>query len=445
MINTMADFFKDAPDGVDVASILRQYARLRDAYDIEHWQLPLPLWTKRPFDDDGARAWAKIGRLAGMEDDEKPICLYLHVPFCASKCGFCDSYSFRLANRVEQHVDAYVEMLCHELDSWSKAGWLGKRPVSTVHLGGGTPTFINTAAFSCLLSHIQSGFNITEETEWALESTVESLTPSMTEFLHSHGFRRLHVGVQCLEDNPRRLIGRRRTASEVLNCIQTHLGLGWVVSVDLICGLPGQTLQGWLADIQSLIDVGTDGFSLYELLIYPQNYQWAKKHGLTERQHLPNYCLFQAGAQRLSQYGFIKNIFNHWANKRDRNIYFTYPSRGEDLVAIGTIASGNLGAYHYRHHFYANYKKTENFDHLGLLGGLMETAIEQQIKPLGSAILSGSIPPDLSACFDQLKANDHNLLSWWLAHGLVERNQQGGYCLTDNGSWLAGNMIEELG
>jgi len=444
MNTPIEEFLRGAPAPVDARKISQQWLQLGQAYDVENWQLPLPLWAKRPFEDDGEQAWEKIDRYAEVCVAEKPICIYIHIPFCSSKCGFCDSYSFKLANKVDQHMDAYVDKLRQEIRLWGRIGLLAQRPVATVHLGGGTPSYLSQRSFTNLMAEIKSHFNVSEATEWALESTVESLTPDMQSFLHDQGFRRLHVGVQCLEEIPRQMIGRRKPAADVLNCIAWHLEKGWVVSVDLICGLPGQTLLGWLADIQTLMAVGTNGFSLYELLIYPQNFRWAEKHGLTERDHLSNFCLFQAGAAMLDAHGFTKNLFNHWADERDENIYFTHPTRGEDLVAFGTIANGNLGPYHYRHHFYKEYLKAVSEDFPGLQGGLLESPNEQQIKQLANAILSGWIPCHLTEQFEHFTINGNPILQYWVEHGLLTSKLSSGYALTDTGSWLAGNMIEEV-
>jgi len=275
-MDVLDSFFASVREQIDVDAIRLQWEALTPAYNVEQWKLPLPIWALRPLEHDGARAWQEIQWLSHHASTEKNLCIYMHIPFCTSKCGFCDSYSFKLGK--PSHAKQYVELLCYELQEWSNQASLACRPVSTVHLGGGTPTFLSEELLTKLVACCRSCFSTTEQTEWALESTVESLTPSMSSCLHELGFRRLHIGVQTLQPEVRAIIGRRRSPSEVLATIEKHLSLGWIVSVDLICGLPGQTLDGWLNDIKMLISVGTDGFSLYELLIYPQNRRWASDY-----------------------------------------------------------------------------------------------------------------------------------------------------------------------
>ncbi|MGD2253196.1 MAG: radical SAM protein, partial [Anaerolineales bacterium] len=410
-------------DEIGIDQIRRQWQALAPAYDLEQWQLPLPLWAQRPYEHDEIRAWEEIQQEASRSASEQSLSIYLHIPFCTSKCGFCDSYSFKLSANITAHVERYVDHLCHELKLWSSQGNLASRPISTVHMGGGTPTFLDEASLERLISCCRECFSVSDSTEWALESTAESLTPSMTSCLHDLGFRRLHVGVQSLQAEVRQAIGRRSPPSEALSAVEKHLGLGWIVSVDLICGLPGQTLQGWLEDIRSLLSIGTDGFSLYELLIYPQNRAWAQRYGLLERTHLPNYFLFQAGANMLAHRGYKKNLFNHWANERDQNIYFTYPTRGEDLIALGTIADGAIGEYHYRHHRYAPYLRSLQTGLPGLEGGLRENRVERNAKPCVTAILSNAIHADMLQDIQSFSGGDGEILERWKRHYLVRPDE----------------------
>jgi oxygen-independent coproporphyrinogen-3 oxidase len=264
--------------------------------------------------------------------------------------------------------------------------------------------------------------------------------------LHELGFRRLHIGVQSLEDPVRRHIGRRQSAASVLSKTAEVIEMGWVVSVDLLCGLPDQSLEGFLEGIRVLCEIGVHGFSLYELLIYPQNRKWAERFGLLDREHLGNYWMFQAGASYLKALGYIKNLFNHWADERDENLYFTFPSRSEDLLALGTIADGVFGDYHYRHPTYNRYRQRVSGVFPALEGGTRRNALENRLHPLTTAILAGSIPPTLAPAFElRLPGSGGTLLERWLDLDLLEEGAQDGHlCLTANGSWFAGNMISQL-
>lgn len=438
-------FFHHAPPGLDVDAIRAQWSALRSPYDVRQWVLPLPLWAKRPYDDSGAQAWGQLRQELTHAGDDKPFCLYLHTPFCASKCHFCDCYSFKLGAYQEQHIQRYVDQLCAELRLWSQQGNLHRRPVSTVHLGGGTPTFIGAAALEQVATCCRDCFAVSDATEWALESTVADLTPTMIRVMADLGFRRLHLGVQSLQPDIRAAIGRRRPSAAVLQRIADTLALGWVVSVDMVCGLPGQTLAGWVADLRTLLAAGVDGVSLYELLVYPQNQKWAAQQGLTQPdRHVTNYLLFQAGAALLAAHGFGKNLFNHWANGRDANVYFTFPTRHEDCLAVGTIGDGVFGQYHYRHGRYADYLRADMTQQPGLEGGLRRTAVENALQPLTTAVLAGTIPLTLRPALQHLTARGVTRQEQWQSAALITPGASGGFTLTPNGAWFAGNMLGDM-
>lgn len=429
----------------DQQNIYDEWKALKGAYDVNCWALPLPLWAQRGYDHSGLSAWEILQQELWSGDENRPMSVYIHVPFCSSKCGFCDSYSFALSAANIEEKEAYVDLLCSELDLWSRTGIVARRPVSTVHLGGGTPTFLGEKLFTRLVYHLLDNLNVNSETEWALESNITTLTPIMVDTLSELGFRRIHIGVQSLEDPVRKAIGRRQPASRAIAVISQLIQCGWIVSVDLICGLPGQTLAGVVEGIEALVDIGVNGYSLYELLIYPQNEKWAERHGLGQRDHLANYCMFQAGASTLEARGFRKNLFNHWADQVDRNIYFTFPLRGEDLLAMGCIADGVFGDYHYRHLSYPDYLLRCGEDFPGLLGGLRRSEIEKRVYSLVIAIQSGYITTAQAAEINGFSSKGgFPLFDHWLDHALIAPSLHDGYQLTTSGSWFAGNMISEI-
>jgi hypothetical protein len=86
--------------------------------------MPLPVWARRGLPDSGPKAWETLSREAGNRDGSKAVCIYVHIPFCAARCGFCDCYSFRLANHREEHIDAYLSHLRTEMEACTSAAGL---------------------------------------------------------------------------------------------------------------------------------------------------------------------------------------------------------------------------------------------------------------------------------------------------------------------------------
>jgi coproporphyrinogen III oxidase-like Fe-S oxidoreductase len=460
---TFDEFFQTVPPEVEVETIRQEWLALTQqggakdlaAYCLAERHLPLPVWARRPFTESGDEAWQTLREDVPTIDPQRAFCVYIHIPFCPERCHFCDCYSFRLASHRERHVDGYLELLAREMDLWSQLGTLARRPVSTVHLGGGTPTFLDPESFQHLVGDLRTRFaldqpvgsgqdpdarsNSSWATEWALESTASELSPQMLACLDSLGFTRLHVGVQSLQDEVRQRLNRRTTARTVLDIIEKAVERGWIVSVDLIYGLPGQTLNGLLNDIRALVAAGVNGFSLYELQLSSRNRKFAQRYGLVERDRQINYFLAQSAGRFLAALGYRKTLFNHFADDRDTNLYFTFPARGEDCLALGTIADGSFGDYHYRHPEYALYCKGVG-DVPGLQGGLRRTPLENYLQPLTIALLAGCVPPELFA--DPVS---RSLLSTWQGLRLLGSDPLGGDLhLTGNGSWLVGNMISQM-
>lgn len=441
-------FMRVVPPEVDLGEIRRQWRALAPPYDVHDWKMPLPIWAQGGNADSGDAAWRELQRDLETDDPDRhrPMCIYVHIPFCDSKCGFCDAYSFRLAPPQCDLMDRYVAALEQEMRAWARLEAVARRPVTTVHFGGGTPTFLGIERFSRVIATCSKHFRTTPATEWAVESTAAHLTPEMLDRLHDLGVRRLHVGVQTLEDGVRRHIGRRLPAAEVVARIEAAAARGWVVSADLLCGLPDETLEGFVDGIRRLLACGIHGFSLFELLVYPQNQRWAMRYGLLDQDHLSNYLMFQVGASYLEAAGFRKNLFNHWADERDRNLYFTFPTRGEDLLALGAIADGSFGDYHFRHPEYAPYVRQVSDAFPALENGLRANAFEQRLRPYSVALLAGELPLTLAARLDHdLPGEGASLLARWADRALVRAGESGGALgLTTNGTWFTGNMIDDV-
>jgi len=440
-------FFSTVAGQIDTQAVIENYLAVKDAYAVDKRKLPLPVWARRGLSDSGPQAWRTIQADVSHYQNENGYCIYLHIPFCKEKCVFCDCYSFRLANHSAAVIEKYLSALDLEMQAWNGLGVFQERRLSTVHLGGGTPTFLGMQYFPRLVKALRANFPPNAQTEWALESTSSELDEEMLALMDDLGFTRLHVGVQSLEDRARQSITRRETGANVLKKLEKAIGMGWVVSVDLICGLPHQTAQGWLDDLTRLAQIGVDGFSIYELQVTSRNRRFAQINGLLDADRTERYLYFQAAEQQLSQLGYHKSLFNHFARERDANLYFTFPERGEDCLALGTIADGILGDYHFRHPEYKQYLDTTTALFPGLQGGVRHTQFENLIRPLETALLSGKISQSgLIAVLGP--ASSAELLEHWKNAKMINEapapSSAGQFVLTANGSWFVGEMMDQV-
>lgn len=432
----VASFLAEMPSPSDQESIRQQWEAVRDHPALIERTMPRPLWAQRGFTESGGEAWQRLtNRLDGLA--HTPLSCYLHVPFCDRRCAFCDCYAQPLG-RARQGEAAYVQRLVTDITAWSRLPGIPARPVTTVHFGGGTPTALRPEYLAEIVGACCHHLNITPATEWALESTSSLLTASMLDTLCHLGFTRLHLGVQTLEDTVRRRIGRRDDSDTLLARIGEASAHGMIVSVDLIYGLPGQTPRGWLETITRLDAAGVQGMSLYQLQTSSRNRAALARLGAPARDTLTDYLFFQMAAHRLFSRGYSLNHFTHFARVADRNLYYTYPLRGEDLLALGPTADGIFGAYQYRHHALPTYLGDGGMP--AMEGGTEQTPREQALYPAQAALMGGAISGEM---LDALHATI--LLRKWLrAMLLTESPAPGHYTLTPNGCWCIESMLHEL-
>lgn len=436
------DFFQCAPPEIDPGAVFHAWQALSPGYVVETRRPPVPVWARRPYSENGNAAWQALREDLAAADPGKAMCLYVHVPFCEEKCAFCDCYSFRLHSHVDAHVHRYVDTLRQEIALWSSLDRLKNRPISTVHFGGGTPVFLGPVEFRRLVEAIREAFPNHLAAEWALETTSSALTPEIIETLAGLGFTRIHIGAQTLADPIRALLRRRETGAAVLQKIAPLAARGMVVSVDLLYGLPRQSLENFLADIRRLADYGVDGFSLYPLQISSRNRAILNAYAPDQKSLLREFWMIQAAEQLLRHSGYSKTLFNHYARSHDTNLYFTFPERGEDCLALGTIADGVFGSYHYRHPEYMPYLKQVSQAFPALQGGLRRSQVENQLFPLETAILSGAF--QISQFIDVLGSADTSaLIDEWIGSNLIYPDGDS-FRLTASGSWFVGTMMKDV-
>lgn len=423
-----------APGSVDADRILDQAAALGDRLLEDRPALPRPVWARRGFEDLEKAACHGLRQRVGAAA-KAPLSVYAHVPFCNRRCGFCDCYSVAVRSGAGQRQQEYVRSLVAELGIWRRWGALADRPVTTVHLGGGTPNLLDPALLDAFLAACRNHLAVGPGTEWALESTTSLLTDEELGRLWSWGFRRLHVGVQTLEPEVRRLIGRRDSDRVVIDKLDAALAHGFITSVDVVYGLPGQTFAGLVATLTRLIEAGVHGFSLYQLQRSPRNQRFFDRREDLPRHHVDLYLLLQGAEQLLLRHGYHKTHFTHFARPEDGNLYYGHPLRGEDLLGLGASADGVFGTYHYRHAMLDDYVASLAAGSPGLEGGLEESSRERTLWPVESALMAGAIDERLppGSCLDD-----------WLAHALVVRTGNGRLGLTGNGSWMITAMIDQV-
>ena len=207
-----------------------------------------------------------------------PLGIYVHIPFCRSKCIYCDFYS--KATGDNRLMDEYLRAICTHI---KETGPLapGYR-VDTVYIGGGTPSFFGADGLAAILTAIRQNFDVSPQAEITFEANPDSVTPKLLRRLKSEGFNRVSLGIQNDNDDLLNALGRPHTYEQAAQAVQMIRKAGFRnLSVDLMFGLPGQTLDQWQDTLVNVLRLNPDHISCYALTL-------AKGTPLYEQQSMYN-------------------------------------------------------------------------------------------------------------------------------------------------------------
>jgi oxygen-independent coproporphyrinogen-3 oxidase len=194
--------------------------------------------------------------------------VYLHVPFCRSRCSYCD---FATGMYQTASADRYVRALCLEVPRWSELAQ--PRMIDTIYFGGGTPSLLNPAQIDTILKTISSRFDVNSTAEITLEiNPGDGGTDSRNQFfreLRQLGVNRASFGAQTFDDRELNQLGRTHTAAEIEATFRQLRDAGFAnINFDLIASLPGQTLDGWKRNVEKALTLRPEHLSLYLLDVH---------------------------------------------------------------------------------------------------------------------------------------------------------------------------------
>ncbi|MBN1153513.1 radical SAM family heme chaperone HemW [candidate division KSB1 bacterium] len=195
------------------------------------------------------------------------ISIYIHIPFCLKKCHYCDFYSI---TADETMMEAYVDSLILEIER--RASLLGGKRlhVMSIFLGGGTPSLLPVNAIFRIMTAIYGSFTVSSDSENSIEINPETVTPAKYRDFLASGINRFSIGIQSFSDSDLKVLGRIHDSSRGIRAISNAVDSGGEnVSIDLIYGIPGQTLEDWLENLNIGADRDLQHLSIYGLTIEP--------------------------------------------------------------------------------------------------------------------------------------------------------------------------------
>lgn len=267
-----------------------------------------------------------------------PRALYVHVPFCARICPYC---SFNVtARRDSASIDRFLDAIQLELAGLGPQGLL---PLETLYLGGGTPTVLDAARLERLIEVLRSRVDSAGIREWTVETNPDSLDPTKARLLKQAGVTRVSIGAQSMQERFLSRLGRTHRSADVTRAVDVLRTAGIAqINVDLIYGLPEQTLADWVRDIESVLSLDPDHLSLYELTFDPGTpFTRQKLRGrIVQAEDSVAVSMFHAARERLSKAGIewyeISNFSKPGCESDHNRVYW----RNEPYFGIGPGAFG---------------------------------------------------------------------------------------------------------
>jgi putative oxygen-independent coproporphyrinogen III oxidase len=318
----------------------------------------------------------EIPASAGMTGEDSPLALYVHWPFCVSKCPYCD---FNSHVRASVDQEAWREALLADL-AW-EAEAHPRRPLGSIFFGGGTPSLMPPATVAALIEAAEAHWGFAPNIEITLEANPSSVEAARFADLAAAGVNRVSLGLQSLDDKALRFLGRAHDQAEGLAALATAQSAFARVSFDLIYALPGQSERDWAAELDRALGFGTGHLSLYQLTIEPGTRfaALAAKGELEAADPDHGAALYEltremTGAAGLPAY----EISNHARPGEESRHNLTY-WRYRPYLGIGPGAHGRRGAIATRRH-----RKPENWlAAIGRRGNGIEEEIELSERDRG--------------------------------------------------------------
>ena len=279
-----------------------------------------------------------------MKTAERPLGLYIHIPFCKSKCVYCDFYS--LPSR-EDRMDDYTNALCAHLTE--TAPFAAGHTVDTVYFGGGTPSYLGEKRLAKILKTIQKKYRVSKDAEITLEANPDSAGDwKALKALRKAGFNRISLGMQSACDEELREIGRVHTMDQVRTAVEAARKAKFDnLSLDLIYGLPHQTMERWGENLAAAADLAPDHISCYGLKVEEGTPLFAHRDeaGLPDDEAQADMYLYTV--EFLARHGFRQYEISNFARTgRESRHNLKYWTLGE-YAGFGPGAHSDFGGVRY--------------------------------------------------------------------------------------------------
>ena len=270
----------------------------------------------------------------------KSLSLYIHIPFCHTKCPYCD---FNTYAGIEEQIPGYVKALCAEVSDWGAA--LDHPRVGTVFFGGGTPSYLPVEQIGSILEMIRRAFDVSADAEVTLEANPDDLTAGKLNAYLEMGVNRMSLGVQSLDDRLLGVLGRRHSAQAAVDAFRLIVEAGFEnASIDLMYGLPRQTLEDWRTTLDGTLDLGPKHVSLYGLTLEggtPME-RWVEAGQLPQPDPDLAADMYLAAEEAMGAQGYRHYEISNWARPGHESRHNLIYWRNRSYLGVGPGAHSYL-------------------------------------------------------------------------------------------------------
>lgn len=275
-----------------------------------------------------------------------PLSLYIHVPWCVRKCPYCDFNSHKADSLLPERE--YITALLDDLDvdlAWLNEQGVAARPIHSIFIGGGTPSLLSVDAYQDLFSGLKKRLRFSDNIEITMEANPGTFEAEKFKGYRQLGINRLSIGIQSFQDHQLKHLGRIHSGQEAINAVNMAKTAGFDnFNLDFMHGLPDQTLEDALADLQQGIDLNPTHLSWYQLTIEPNTEFFKRPPVLPQDETL--WAIQEAGQQLLADNGYDQYEISAYAKQGKQAKHNLNYWQFGDYLGIGAGAHGKITIPH---------------------------------------------------------------------------------------------------
>ena len=377
----------------------------------------------------------------------KPLGLYIHIPFCKSKCDYCDFCS--LVPNNKGIVEHYTDALILQMEDWSSR--CRNYTIDSVYIGGGTPTYLDIRRISRIIDAIYSNFKVEKLAEFTVECNPATADLDYFRKLRRAGVNRLSIGCQSAHADELKALGRIHTYEQFVACYNDARQAGFDnISVDLMYGIPNQTEQSFIESLTAVTSLGPDHISIYALKIE----EGTPFHAMRDKLVLPDeeteFTMYSHAVDYLAAQGYERYEISNFCRKGAASLHNLKYWHCDEYLGLGASAH----SYFEDERFATTSVVRDYIDGLEIIGSDINIVASsekidsvkcmEEYVMLGMRLTDGIVIEDFEARFNTSFSEKYgHRLDEYVEAGFVEKDERG-YRFTTNGMFVSNYILSAV-